>query len=702
MHLEKVLNMHFRLLGPLLLGAALQCAAAAAAGPAAVDATRLGKAASEPGQWLTVGRTTDEQRYSPLQQINTDNVNQLSLAWYLDFDSNRGQEATPLAIDGVLYFSTAWSKVKAVDARSGRLLWAYDPKVPGEFAGRGCCDLVNRGVAAWKGRIYVTTYDGRLVALDAGSGAVVWTTLTIDHDKPVTSTGAPRIANGKVIIGNAGSEFGVRGYISAYDAETGKQLWRFYTVPGNPAAGLQPAYLQAAARSWNGDFWKWGGGGTVWDGIVYDARLNLLFIGTGNGSPWNRQYRGDGGGDNLYIASIIAVNPDTGQYVWHYQETPGDEWDYDATSPLMLADLKIDGRARRVVMQASKNGVYYVVDAKTGKVLRAKNFVPTSWTSGIDPATGKPLMTQIDRYDLTRKIAIVQPGGQGAHAWHPFSYDPQTGLVYFSVIETSGLMKAADTFNGKPMSSITGLATGLPPSTYDEQHSTAPRTATSQLIAWDPIQEREVWRSPPHGNIGDGTLSTAGGLVFQGTNKGQFIAYRADNGRPLWTFEAQTGVVAAASAFEVDGQEYVAVEAGYGLVPFGMSNQSRLLVFKLNGGASLPPPPPPPPPRVLNPPPSIASQEVIAAGQQAFADHCGMCHDTSYANRGAFPDLRYSAAINTAEVMRTIVIDGAMQSGGMASFKGKVSPEELETIRAYLIERANQAKAAVAGGSPRP
>jgi quinohemoprotein ethanol dehydrogenase len=694
------MRVHTRWFAPLMAGALLQCALLHAAGPAAVDAVRVGKAASEPGQWLTVGRTSDEQRFSPLQQINTDTVKQLQLAWYLDFDSNRGQEATPLAIDGVLYLSTAWSKVKAVEARSGKLLWAWDPKVPGEFAGRGCCDLVNRGVAAWKGRIYVATYDGRLVALDARTGAVVWSVLTLDHDKPVTSTGAPRIANGKVIIGNAGSEFGVRGYVSAFDAGTGRQLWRFYTVPGNPAAGAEPPYLTTAAATWNGDFWKWGGGGTVWDGIVYDARLNLLFIGTGNGSPWNRQYRGDGGGDNLYIASIIAVNPDTGQYVWHYQETPGDEWDYDATSPLMLADLNIGGRSRRVLMQASKNGVYYVLEAKTGKVLTAKNFVPTSWSSGIDPDTGKPQMTQSDRYDITRKIAIVQPGGQGAHAWHPFSYNPQTGLVYFSVIETSGLMKAADTFNGKPMSSITGLANGLPQSTYDEQHSTAPRTAASQLIAWDPIKEQEVWRTPPHGNIGGGTLSTAGGLVFQGTNKGQFIAYRADDGQPLWTFEAQTGVVAAASAFALDGQEYVAVEAGYGLVPFGMSNQSRLLVFKLNGGASLPPAPPPPPPLVLNPPPSTAAKEVIAAGQQAFADHCAMCHETAYANRGAFPDLRYSPAINTAEVMRAIVIDGAMQAGGMASFKGKVSPDELESIRAYLIERANQAKAAA--GSTRP
>jgi quinohemoprotein ethanol dehydrogenase len=694
--------MRFKLCAPWLLGALLHCAGANAAGPAAVDTARLGKAAAEPGQWLTVGRTTDEERFSPLKQINTDTVNQLSLAWYLDFDSNRGQEATPLAIDGVLYISTAWSKVKAVDARSGKLLWAYDPQVPGEFAGRGCCDLVNRGVAAWKGRIYVSTYDGRLVALDAKSGAVIWSVLTLDHNKPVTSTGAPRIANGKVIIGNAGGEFGVRGYISAYDAGTGKQLWRFYTVPGNPADGAEAPYLKAATSTWNGDFWKWGGGGTVWDGIVYDSRLNLLFIGTGNGSPWNRQYRGDGGGDNLYIASIIAVNPDNGQYVWHYQESPGDEWDYDATSPLMLADLHIEGRSQHVLMQASKNGMYYVLDAKDGHLISAKNFVTTSWNHGIDPQSGRPLMSTADQYDLTHQVAIVEPGGQGAHAWHPFSYSPQTGLVYFSIIETSQLMKGADTFNGKPMSSITGLAGPLPASTYDDLHSKAPRTATSQLIAWDPIQEHEVWRTPPHGNIGGGTLSTAGDLVFQGTNKGQFIAYRANDGKQLWSFEAQTGVVAAPSAFELDGQEYLALEVGYGLVPFGMSNQSRLLVFKLNGGANLPPAPPPPPPLVLNPPPSTAAKEVIAVGQQAFADHCAMCHETAYANRGAFPDLRYSPAINTAEVMRTIVIDGAMQSGGMASFKGKVSPEELETIRAYLIERANQAKAAAAAGAARP
>ena len=687
-------------LGLALAFAALPMAQAANPDAATVTSARVISANAEPGQWLTVGRNYEEQRFSPLTSINTDNVGQLQLAWFADFDTNRGQEATPLVIDGVIYLSTAWSKVKAFEARTGRLLWAYDPKVPGEIAGRGCCDVVNRGVAAWQGRIYVATYDGYLTALDARTGTVVWKTLTLDHDKPVTSTGAPRVINGKVIIGNAGGEFGVRGYLSAFDARTGRPLWRFYTVPGNPAKGFENPQMKAAARTWNGQWWKYGGGGTVWDGMAYDPNLNLLYFGTGNGSPWNRAYRGSGGGDNLYLASIIAVNPDTGKYVWHYQQTPGEEWDYDATSPMMLATLNIEGQPRRVLMQASKNGIFYVLDAKTGKVVSARNYVTTSWTSGVDPVTGRPRMNPQALYDVTGKATIAEPSGQGAHSWHPFSYNPKTGLVYFSAIVSSGAMKSAPSFNPKPFTGITGLDFPMPPTVYDDLKSTAPRTATSQLIAWDPIKQQEAWRTPPLGTIGGGTLSTAGGLVFQGTNKGRFVAYRADNGQELWSFDAQTGVVAAAAAFELGGEEYIAVESGYGLVPFGMSNQSRLLVFKLGGSAALPPAPPPPPPRVLNPPPSTASKEVINAGREQFQSHCATCHDTSYANRGVFPDLRYSPAINTAEVLHSIVIDGVMQEGGMASFKGKVSATELESIRAYLIDRANEAKAAQAAGQP--
>jgi quinohemoprotein ethanol dehydrogenase len=687
----------FRQVSSVLALAALAAAATAAAGtarsgaqPADVTAARLTYANSEPGEWMAVGRTHDEERFSPLTQINADNVAKLGLAWYADFDTNRGQEATPLAIDGVLYVSTAWSKVRAYEARTGRLIWAFDPKVRGEFAGRGCCDVVNRGLAAWHGKIYVAAYDGRLIALDAKSGRVLWSVLTLDHDKPVTSTGAPRIVKGRIIIGNAGGEFGVRGYVSAYDAETGKLDWRFYTVPGNPANGFEQPILKTAAKTWNGNWWRFGGGGTVWDAIAYDPGSNLVYIGTGNGAPWNRRFRGSGGGDNLFVASIIAVNADTGAYAWHYQEVPGDEWDFDATSPFMLADLQIDGHMRRVLMQASKDGFFYVLDARTGAVISAKNFVTANWAKSIDPETGAPLINPEVRYDLTDKTAFVQPGGQGAHAWHPPSFDPLTGLVYFSAIETSSTDTSLKTFSAKPMDSKTGLAFGAP----RDRSVPPPRRAAMRLIAWDPIHEREVWHTPVLGVIGAGTLSTAGNLVFQGTSTtNRFVAYRATDGKELWSMNAETGVVAAPSSFVVEGEQYIAEEVGYGLAPYGVSNGSRLLVFKLGGTAKLPPAPPPPPPPVLDPPESTASAQVIAYGQGRYASTCAMCHDASYGNRGVFPDLRFSAMLRSPEAFRAVVLGGALQSSGMASFKGRLTQSDLQAVRAYLIDRANDLKA---------
>jgi alcohol dehydrogenase (cytochrome c)/quinohemoprotein ethanol dehydrogenase len=649
-------------------------------------------AAADAGkQWPAVGRTTDEQRFSPLTQINTESVKKLGLAWYADFDTNRGQEGTPLFLDGVIYLSTAWSKVKAYDARTGKLLWAYDPKVPGEFAGRGCCDVVNRGVAAFDGKIYVATYDGKLVALDQKSGKEVWSVLTLDHNKPVTSTGAPRIAHGKVIIGNAGGEFGVRGYITAYDAKTGKQLWRFYTVPGNPAEPFEQPILKVAAKTWSGNWWDLGGGGTVWDGLIYDEKDNLMIFGTGNGSPWNRRYRGNGGGDNLFVASIVAVNADTGKYAWHYQQAPGEGWDYDATSPLMLADLKISGKQRHVVLHASKNGYFYVLDAKSGQFISANNFVPANWTRGFDPKTGRPDVNPDVRYDETGKVALLQPGAQGAHGWHPMSFSPQTGLVYFSAVDTSFAVKSAPTFKAVPMGANTGLIGGA--AAAAELKTPAPANpARSQLVAWDPVTQKEVWRTGVLGTIGAGTLATAGGVVFQGTTKGRFVAYRATNGEELWSAEVQTGVVAAPSSFELDGEQYIAEPVGYGVVRYGSSNQSRLLVFKLGGTASLPPPPPPLPPLVLNPPPSTASKAVIEAGEEQFRGHCAMCHEPPAANRNVFPDLRYSPMLAAKESFAAVVLDGALQANGMASFKSVLNADQAESIRAYMIERANQAK----------
>ncbi len=664
-----------------------------ATGPAAVTAERPIRADSESGEWMSVGRTHDEQRFSPLTQINTRNVSTLGLAWYADFDTNRSQEGTPLEIDGVIYLSTAWSKVKAYDARSGKLLWAYDPKVPGEFAGRGCCDVVSRGIAAWHGKIYVAAYDGRLIALDAKTGNVVWSVLTVDHNKPYTITGAPRIANGRVLIGNAGGEFGIRGYLSAYDAETGKLDWRFYTIPGDPAKGFEQPILAKAAQTWHGDWWTVGGGGGVWDAIVYDPRTNLVYFGTGNGTPWNRAYRGSGGGDNLFVASIIAVNADTGAYAWHYQVVPGEEWDYDATPPLVVANLRIDGRSRRVIMQASKDGFFYVLDARTGALISAKNFVPVTWARGIDPETGRPIQNPAARYDITGKRATVQPGGQGAHAWHPMSFDPLTGLVYFSAIDTQFTATSAKTFKYVPMGANTGLAFS---GGAGGRSRPRPPPSHSRLVAWDPVTQHAVWRSPPLGRIGAGTLSTAGGLVFQGTTDGKFVAYRATDGKPLWSMDAETGVVAGPMSFALDGVQYVAEEVGYGLVRYGESNESRLLVFKLGGTASLPPAPPPPPPPVLDPPPSTASAATIEAGHAQFESHCAMCHDPPAANREIFPDLRYSPALNSAAAFDAVVLGGAFQANGMASFQGTLIEPEVQSVRAYMIAQANEAKAALA------
>ena len=379
-------------------GAAAKPATSAPA-RAAVDDARLVAADREPGQWLSYGRTYDEQHYSPLAEIDTTNVRELGLAWFADIPLNQGQEATPVVVDGVIYLSSSWSNVFAFDARTGAQLWRYDPKVPREWAVNVCCGVVNRGVAVWHGRVYVGTLDGRLVALDAANGHEVWSVQTFDTSQRYSTTGAVRVVRGKVLVGNSGAEFGVRGFVSAYDAETGKLAWRFYTVPGNPADGFENEAMAMAAKTWTGEWWKLGGGGTPWDAMVYDPESSLLYIGTGNGSPWNRALRSPGGGDNLFLASIVALDPDTGTYRWHYQTAPGETWDFTATQPIIVANLKYDAGARRVIMQAPKNGFFYVLDAKTGEFISGDAFAPVNWaTCAKTPSTrrrrsGRPTST---------------------------------------------------------------------------------------------------------------------------------------------------------------------------------------------------------------------------------------------------------------------------------------------------------------------
>jgi quinohemoprotein ethanol dehydrogenase len=321
----------------------------------AVDSASIAANAATSKDWPTIGLDYAETRFSKLNQINADNVKNLGLVWSYSLDSSRGVEATPVVVDGIMYQTASWSVVHAIDARTGKKIWTFDPGVNREQGYKGCCDVVNRGVALYKGKVFVAAYDGRLIALDAASGAKAWEKDTlIDHDHSYTSTGAPRVFNGKVLIGNGGAEFGARGYITAYDAETGAQAWRWFAVPGDPSKPFEDASMEAAAKTWDpaGKWWINGGGGTPWDTITFDPDLNLVYIGTGNGAPWNRNVRSPAGGDNLYLASLVALNADTGKYVWHYQETPGDNWDYTSTQPMILADITIDGAPRKVILHA--------------------------------------------------------------------------------------------------------------------------------------------------------------------------------------------------------------------------------------------------------------------------------------------------------------------------------------------------------------
>jgi quinohemoprotein ethanol dehydrogenase len=669
----------------LLAGIALTDTAAPA-NP--VDGTRIENADSEPGNWLTYGRTYSEQRYSLLRQVNAESAKDLGLAWYADLETNRGQEATPLAIDGVVYISTAWSMVKAYEGATGKLLWSYDPAVPRKVGVKACCDAVNRGVAAWNGKIYVGTLDGRLIALNAATGKPVWSVLTVDPDKPYTITQAPRVIKGRVIIGNSGGEYEMRGYISAYDAETGKLVWRFYTVPGDPSKPFENEAMARAAKTWSGEWWKLGGGGPVWDSISFDPRLNLLYFGTGNGGDWNQRKRSMNKGDNLYIASIIALDADSGAYVWHYQATPGDEWDYDAIQQLVLADLDIQGSTRQVLMQANKNGFFYVLDRKTGALISAEPIVPITWAKGVDMKTGRPIENANARYSVTGKAVDVSPGPVGAHTWIPMAYNPETGLVYIPAVQ---------------------IANRFFPSPTDAPHQAIGwnidigfgTTALHRgfLLAWDPIAQREAWRVTYRGPWNGGVLTTAGNIVAQGDAVGNFNIYRATDGRKLWSMYAQSGIIGGPSTYEIGGKQYIAVLSGWGGVyPLNggreaadsgnLRNVSRLLVFALGGKASLPQISPQSA-VVLNPPPEPTDTASVARGESLFNANCLVCHGEGAISGGVVPDLRASAFLAN-DFFYNIVLEGPLESQGMVSFKENLKRDDATDIRNYIIHRANQ------------
>lgn len=520
----------------------------APAKPAAgrVDAERVAGADAEPGSWLAHGRTWDEQRYSPLDQIHEGNVASLGAAWVVPTGTKRGLEATPLVVDGVMYTTLTWSVVVALDAASGRELWRHDPEVPKAWGRYACCDVVNRGVAVWKGRVYVGTLDGRLLALDAATGEPVWEVLTVDRSRAYTITGAPRVARDLVFIGNGGGEFGVRGYVSAYDAATGALRWRFYTVPGPPGAPREHPELERAAATWPEDaLFESGLGGTVWDSMAYDPALDLLYVGVGNSSPYDREARSPGGGDNLFLASILALRPTTGELVWYYQTTPGERWDYTATQHMILADLEIGGRVRRVLMQAPKNGFFYVLDRATGELLSAEKYVTANWASHVDPATGRPVET--GRAEWGDRRAMVIPGVGGGHNWHPMSFHPGTGLVYIPSQEMPYPLHPDADFRWRPGAFNTSEDFAAMARELDGFERALRFCDPTHLTAWDPVAAKPVWRVAHRSEVNGGVLSTAGNLVFKGSGDGVLAAYRATDGEPLFSADLGIGIMAPPS-----------------------------------------------------------------------------------------------------------------------------------------------------------
>lgn len=661
----------------------------------AIDGNAIVGNLADTKNWLSYGLGYDEKRFSKLKQINADNVGKLGLAWTHELNTRRGIEATPLVVDGVMYLTGPWSIVFAIDVRSGKRLWTYDPKVPRSIGIKGCCDVVNRGAALWKGKVYSATFDGRLIALDAATGKLAWEVDTInDRSRPYTVTGAVRVFNGKVIIGNGGAEYGVRGYITAFDAETGKQLWRWFSVPGDPSKPYEDESMARAAATWDpaGKYWELGGGGTMWDSIVFDPELNLMYVGVGNGAPWNRDIRSPGGGDNLYLNSIVALNPDTGAYKWHYQETPGDHWDYTSVQTIILADLNIDGRDRKVLLHAPKNGFFYVVDRVTGQFISAKNFVKVTWAKGYD-ANGRPIETPAAR-DKVKPWETV-PSAFGAHSWHPMSFSPETGLAYIPaqgipLVHTPEHDFKFNEMKGGKHGSHMGINLGF------KINDTPPKEkAFGRLIAWDPVKQREVWSHEYPSPWNGGTLVTAGNVVFQGTADARFVAYNAATGKKLWETPVGSGAVSGPVTYELDGEQYVSIAVGWGGVYGKFARASkraatgRVYTFKIGGTAK-------PPKDVMTTDVALVAghtydKSLVDQGGKLYGSACAQCHGTPGGDSGAVPNLGYTSKDNL-DNLAGIVLTGALAEGGMPNYKGKLTEQEVTAIAAYIQATVDAAR----------
>ena len=647
--------------------------------------------------WLAFGRTFSEGHYSPLTDVNADTVKRLGLAWSLDLDVTNSITA-PLAVDGVLYVGAGHGVIHAVDAKSGKLLWRYDAHAMQANGKKLRVAWGIRGIAFWKGRVYAGTSDGRLIALNAKDGTLAWSAQTVDPADGATITGAPRAFNGKIIIGFSGGDFSpLRGYVTAYDAQTGKQVWRFYVVPGKPGTkdgAASDSVMEKAAGTWTGEWWKYGGGGSVWNAVTYDADFNRLYIGTGNGTPMNWKIRSPQGGDNLFIASIVALDADTGRYVWHYQTTPGDSWDYDSANDMTLVTLKIDGQDRKVILHAAKNGFIYVIDRENGRVLSAEKLGTVTWADHVDLKTGKPVLTPGAKYE--HQGILLWPSFQAVHHWPPQSYSPRTGYVYEPTLEMPAEFgdTGVDLTHYAPRlrtGDYTGLSVGSGDVPADAGHSV--------LKAWDPIGKHVVWKVETPGVSNGGTLATGGDLVFQGLADGYFHAYSARDGQDLWSFFAGVAVTGVPITYSVDGRQYVTITSG----PLGGSTAAfgsisarwgwdprvhprRLLTFALDANAKLPPTPPRKPALPLEAPEFKVDVEKAKQGEHEYA-RCTLCHGMGVVAGGIAPDLRASPVLLSAEAFTHVVRDGALAPRGMPQF-AELSDGQLDALRHFVRQKA--------------
>lgn len=655
-----------------------------------VSSERLVNAIAEPENWLSHGGTYSEQRFSSLDQVNRSNIGDLALDWYFDLNDHNVVEATPIVVDGRMYVTGAMGKVYALNAKTGKELWYFDPDNPPETLVRACCQPVNRGVAVADHKVFVGALDGRLIALNAHTGAKIWEQVTTDPSQAYTITGAPRVVKNRVIIGNAGAEYDVRGYVSAYDIDTGELDWRFYTIPGDPSRGFENEAMRRAADTWSGEWWKIGGGGTVWDAIVYDPELDLLYIGTGNGTPWNAAVRSPEGGDNLYLSSIVALKPDTGEYVWHYQTTPGETWDFTATQPIILADLEIDGAMRKVLMQAPKNGFFYVLDRESGKVISAEPFSGVNWASHVDLETGRPVETPGAR-PVGDEAVYIRPGPSGAHNWNPMAFSPDVGLVYIPTLQSRFLWKNDPNFQHAP--GLWNLAYDL---SIDMDFSAEEEIqgARNYLLAWNPVTQKEAWRVD---GAGGGTLATAGGLVFRGTRAGNFEAYDAVSGEVLWSVDVQNSGIAGPVSYQIGEDQYVAIALGRGAAtmlkeavyrPSELPHANRVVAFKLGGKETLPEYTYTPE-NLRDPPTEKVDIEMAIVGRQVFHRYCFGCHGRAARGNRIQPDLRFSDYLDNG-LWNDVVRDGLLSGVGMVSFGGEVNEEHAEALRQYVIFEAQK------------